>query len=103
MCFLKRKNKKEVVLKKLSDESVEYIKSYAIKNLKITKPIDVDMFYKILDLAENDELKLTDSEGYNRTDLTDEEKTQFTKGMNFVSECSDIDVDFDDLNKRLGL
>lgn len=103
MCFSKRKNEKENVLVKLSDDAVEYIKNYAVKKLAITKPIDSNSFYQILDLAVSDELNLTDAEGYSRTDLTNEEKTQFIKGMNFVSECSEIDVDYNDLNNRLGL
>lgn len=105
MCLFKKKKQKVEIdePKKLSEEAVDYIKKYAIKDLGITKPIDEDVFLEIFDMAESDELHMIDEEGYDRKDLSSEEYLRCVAGMEFVTECCQITIDYDDLNRRLGL
>lgn len=88
---------------KLSERAVEYINKYAIKLLNISSQIDENMFDKIFELADEDEMSLLDGNGYEKQDLTSELKNRFILAMDFITDCSQIIPDLDDLNQRLNL
>lgn len=86
----------------LSEEAVEFIRTYILP-IKHIDFIDRDIFYDILDIAENWELDMIDENGVDKNDNPFIERD--TMGMNFVTEITgqDGEPNLDDLNCRLGL
>lgn len=106
MCF--RKRNKEVKLFKLSDEAVEFIKKYLLKECNVTAKIDADMIDEFTSVAFDWETMMVDENGYDKEyDYPDKERNEMAD--RFVSEVSGKvasnlwAVDLDDLNERLGL
>lgn len=105
--FFKKKNK-GVNTFKLSDEAVEFIKIYLLKELNITTKIDMDILDDFVSMAFDWESEMVDENGNDKTyDYPNKERDEMAD--RFVSEVSgklytDLWIpDFDDLNKRLGL
>ncbi len=105
--FFKKKNKKVNVFK-LSDEAIEFIKTYLLKELNITTKIDMDILDEFVSIAFDWESLMVDENGHDKTyDYPNKKRNEMAD--RFVSEVSgklstDLWIpDFDDLNKRLGL
>ncbi|MBQ7307836.1 MAG: hypothetical protein IJW82_04825 [Clostridia bacterium] len=110
--FKKEKNTqpKELKIYVFSEESVLFIKKYAIPQLKINGLINNENIYDILDYADECELNLIDPLSKNGQDKTYDypEKERDFLGDKFVSEFSGLDIetfqiDYEDLNKRIQL
>lgn len=91
---------------KLSDTALSFIKKYALHYLKITSKITSDDFDKIMEYASQCELGMVDDNGFDK-DYDYPEKEECEMGDYFVTEVSgnyanEVEVDLDDLNKRLG-
>ena len=102
---MKKRNEKmeqKVTLYSVSEEAVEFIRTYILP-VKHIDFIDEDVLYDIFDIAESWELDMIDENGFDREDNPFMERD--TMGMNFVSEISgqDGEPDLEDLNRRLGL
>ena len=85
----------------------KFISQYALKELNINSKIDEKNIDEILIFAENCELNLIDENG-NDKDYDYPEKERDILGDLYVSEVSgyyskNIDIDLDDLNKKLNL
>lgn len=103
---MKKKNK-EVTVFRLSNESVEFIKKYLLKDTDISK-INADILAEFVAIAFDYESLMVDKNGSEKTyDYPDKERNEMAD--RFISEISvklESDlwvIDFDDLNKRLGL
>lgn len=106
MCFTKKN--KGVNIFRLSDEAIEFIKTYLLKELNITTQVDMDMLDDFVSIAFDWESEMVDENGEDRTyDYPNKKRNEMAE--RFVSEVSgklstDLCVpDLDDLNKRLGL
>ena len=105
--FFKKKNKDMNVFK-LSDEAIEFIRFYLLKELNISTKIDMDILDDFVSIAFDWESEMVDENGKDKTyDYPNKERNEMAD--RFVSEVSgklstDLWIpDFDDLNKRLGL
>lgn len=105
--FFKKKNKDMSVFK-LSDEAIEFIRLYLLKEINISTKIDMDILDDFVSIAFDWESEMVDENGKNKTyDYPNKERNEMAD--RFVSEVSgklstDLWIpDFDDLNKRLGL
>lgn len=105
--FFKKKNKDTSVFK-LSEEAIEFIRLYLLKELNISTKIDMDIMDDFVSIAFDWESEMVDENGKNKTyDYPNKERNEMAD--RFVSEVSgklstDLWIpDFDDLNKRLGL
>ena len=105
--FFKKKNKCVNVFK-LSDEAIEFIKIYLLKELNVTTKVDMDTLDDFVSVAFDWESEMVDENGNDKTyDYPNKERNEMAD--RFVSEISgklstDSWIpDFDDLNKRLGL
>lgn len=117
--ILKRRNRKTMFFKnsnspelkfKVTDDSVSFIKSYVIPEMKLSAPIDETMLNRIIGLADDWEADMIDTGSDNYSDKTFSypERDRNIAADRFVSEISGYwskhgNVDFDDLNSRLGL
>lgn len=106
--MLFKKKKKRVNIFKLSDEAVDFIKIYLLKELKITTKIDMDILDDFISIAFDWESLMVDENGHTKTyDYPNKDRNEMAD--RFVSELSgklstDLWIpDFEDLNKRLGL
>ena len=106
MCF-KKKNK-DIKVFKLSDEAVEFIKIYLLKELNVSAKIDMDALDDFVFKAFDWESEMVDENGKDKTcDYPNKERNEMAD--RFVSEVSGKlstglwTPDFEDLNKRLGL
>lgn len=105
MCF--RKRNKQIKIFKLSDDAVDFIKSYMLQECNVTKKIDIDLFDEFLSIASDWENLMIDANGYDKT-YDYENKLRNESADRFVSEVSGKlssdrwTPDLDDLNKRLG-
>jgi hypothetical protein len=105
--FFKKKNKKINVFK-LSDESIEFIKTYLLNELNIATMIDMDILDDFVSVAFDWESEMVDENGHDKT-YEYPNKTRNEMADRFVSEVSGKlstglwIPDFDDINKRLGL
>lgn len=106
MCF--RKKSKEVEIFKLSDEAIEFIKIYLLKECNVITKIDVDLLDEFVSIAFDWESLMVDENGNDKTyDYPNKERNEMAD--RFVSELSgklssDLWIpDLNDLNKRLGL
>ena len=106
MCFKKRNKVMRVF--KLSDEAIEFIKIYLLKECNVTTKIDMDILDEFVSIAFDWESLMVDENGYDKTyEYPNKERNEMAD--RFVSEVSgklstDSWIpDFDDLNKRLGL
>ena len=105
--FFKKKNKSVNVFK-LSDEAIEFIKRYLLKELNVTGKVDMDILDDFVSIAFDWETEMVDENGKDKDyDYPNKERNEMAD--RFVSEISgklstDLWIpDFDDLNKRLGL
>ncbi len=105
--FFNKKNK-DVSIFKLSDEAIEFIRVYLLKELNVSTKIDMDMLDDFVSIAFDWESEMVDENGKDKTyDYPNKERNEMAD--RFVSEVSgklstDLWIpDFDDLNKRLGL
>lgn len=105
--FFKKKNK-ELKVFKLSDEAIEFIKIYLLKELNINTKVDMDILDEFVSIAFDWESLMVDENGDDKTyDYPNKERNEMAD--RFVSEVSgklstEMWIpDFDDLNKRLGL
>lgn len=103
-----KKNDKSVNVFKLSDEAVEFIKTYLLKELNVATAVDMDMLDDFVSQAFDWETEMVDENGNDKTyEYPNKERNEMAD--RFVSEVSgklstDLWIpDFDDLNKRLGL
>ncbi len=103
-----KKKKKEVKVFELSEEAINFIKTYLLKECNITTKIDRDTLDQFVVVASNWESGMVDENGNDITyDYPDKEKNEMAD--RFVSEVSGKlasdywTVDFDELNKKLGL
>ncbi len=103
MCFKKKEKKKKIV--KLSVKIVDFIKRYMLDELSINKPINVDIlediYYRCIDC--DDKLAMRE-EGLD-LEPSEEEKCLMAydiEGELFIA-IEKNNIDFDDLNNRLGL
>ena len=92
---------------KLTYDAISIISKYALNELNINSKIDEKNIDEILIFAENCELNLIDENG-NDKDYDYPEKERDILGDLYVSEVSgyyskNIDIDLDDLNKKLNL
>lgn len=96
------KTKQEATLFSVSEEAIEFIRTYILP-IKHIDFIDEDVFHDIFDIAESWELDMIDENGFDKKD--DPFIKRNTMGMNFVSEISgqNGEPNFEDLNRRLGL
>lgn len=85
--------------KKISEQSLLFIKKYAIPKLKIQGRINEDIAIDILDFACDCELNMIDEQGRDRTDDYPEKERDIL-GDAYVTETSAYEID---LNERLGL
>lgn len=92
----------------LSDDAVNFIKTYLLKECNVTTKIDMDVLDDFISIAFDWETAMIDENGYDRTDnYPHKERNEMAD--RFVSEVSGKlstglwVPDFDDLNKRLGL
>jgi len=106
MCF--KKKIKQPKIFKISDESIEFIKKYLLDECKITKKINDENLDDFLDVAFDWETLMVDEQGNDKTyDYPNKERNEMAD--KFVTEISGKwtsgkwTVDFDDLNRRLGL
>lgn len=106
MCF-KKKNK-QLKFFKLSDEAIEFIKKYLLKECKVVTKIDGDTLDDFLSVAFDWESLMVDENGNDKNyDYPDKERNEMAD--RFVSEVSGKwtsglwSPDFEDVNKRLGL
>lgn len=106
MCF--KKKTKPLKIFKLSDDAVEFIKKYLIRQCHISTKIDGDTLDDFLSIAFDWESLMVDENGNDKTfDYPDKERNEMAD--RFVSEVSGKwssglwSPDFDDLNNRLGL
>ena len=105
--FFKKKNKGVSVFK-LSDEAIEFIKIYLLKELNINTKIDMDILDDFVSTAFDWESEMVDENGKDKTyNYPNKERNEMAD--RFVSEVSGKlstglwIPDFNDLNKRLGL
>lgn len=105
MC-IKRNNKLKVF--KLSDDAVNFIKTYLLNECDITTQINMDILDDFISIAFDWETAMVDENGYDRTeDYPYKERNKMAD--KFVSEVSGKlssglwIPDFDDLNRKLGL
>lgn len=92
---------------KLSDTAISFVSKYALKELNINSKIDEKIADEIFIFAENCELNLIDENGSDK-DYDYPEKERDILGDLYVSEVSgyyskNIDIDLDELNKKLKL
>ena len=106
MCFKKKTKQLEVF--KISDESIEFIKKYLLKECNITNKITADDLDDFLGIAFDWESLMVDEQGNNKLyDYPDKERNEMAD--KFVSEISGKwssgkwTPDFQDLNNKLGL
>ena len=105
--LFKKKNKKINVFK-LSDEAIEFIKTYLLKELNVTTRIDMDILDDFISVAFDWESSMVDENGNDKTCAYPNKKRN-EMADRFVTEVSgklstDLWIpDFDDLNNRLGL
>ena len=106
--MLFKKKNKPVRVFKLSDEAIEFIKTYLLKELNVTTKIDMDILDEFESIAFDWESLMVDENGYDITyEYPNKERNEMAD--RFVSEVSgklstDLWIpDFDDLNRRLGL
>lgn len=105
--FCRKKEKTAKVLK-LSDEAVLFIKEYLLKEKEVSVMIDCDLLDDFLNIAFDWESLTVDENGKEK-DYDYPNRQRNEQADRFVSEVSgkwasgDWTVDFDDLNKRLGL
>ncbi len=107
--FFKNSNSPELKFK-VTDDSIRFIKNYVIPEMKLSEPIDETTLNKIIRLADDWEADMIDADSDNYSDKTFSypERDRNTAADRFVSEISGYwskhgNVDFDDLNRRLGL
>ena len=104
--FFKKKNK-DLSVFKLSDEAIEFIRLYLLKELNISTKIDMDILDDFVFIAFDWESEMVDENGKDKDDYPNKERNEMAD--RFVSEVSGKlstglwIPDFDDLNKRLGL
>ena len=105
--FLKKKNK-EIKVFKLSDEAIEFIRKYLLRECNVTTKIDRDLLDKFVNVAFDWETMMVDENGFDKTyDYPGKERNEMAD--RFVSEVSGkLSSDFwipdiDDLNEKLGL
>jgi len=103
-----KKKKKEVKVFELSEEAINFIKTYLLKECNITTKIDRDTLDQFVVVAFNWETDMVDENGNDITyDYPEKERNEMAD--RFVSEVSGKlasdywTVDFDELNKKLGL
>lgn len=106
MCF-KKKNK-QLKFFKLSDEAIEFIKKYLLKECNVVTKIDGDILDVFLSVAFDWESLMVDENGNDKKyDYPGKERNEMAD--RFVSEVSGKwtsglwTPDFEDVNKRLGL
>lgn len=106
MCF--RKKSKEPKVFKFSNQAVDFIRLYLLKECNIDKKIDMDTLDDFVSIAFDWESLMVDENGYDKTyDYPNKERNEMAD--RFVSEVSgklstDLWIpDLDDLNKRLNL
>lgn len=100
--FNKEKNGKQIVC--LSDKCVEFIKKYLITEMSITKPIDENTLSDIESVCFDYDDMLASKELDPNLNI-DEEKCKIACDLvgEIYSALEYNMVDYDDLNKRLGL
>ena len=104
--MFKKKKKEEIILVKLTDKAVAFIKTVIMPELNMTLPIDVSKICKIEDWIYDLEDKQYDEEG-NEINLDTITKEKLTKAQDLLAELMSIwdgdntVEDFDDLNNRL--
>lgn len=103
MCFKKKEKEKKIV--KLSDKTINFIAKYMIKELSISSPINKDVlddiYYRCIDYDD----KLAMREEGMVLEPVEEEKCLMAsdvEGELFIA-IEKNNIDFDDLNNRLGL
>ena len=113
MFFNRNKKSKDLIPEKfrLSDNAIMFIKKYALAELHITNPIDVEMLDRIIDIATQWEMDMIDplsKDGCDKTyDYPERERNETAD--KFVGEITGkwdgekFVPDLEDLNKRLGL
>ncbi len=97
--MLKDKN----ALLKISDAGVNFIRTYIFPEWKDLRIIDEELFCDIMDIAVHWELLMCDGDG---VDIIGDYPNKARNEMadKFITEVSgDKAVDYDDLNRRLGL
>ena len=105
MCF--RKKDKKVKVFKFTDEAVEFMRMYLLKDNKSITQIDMELIDEFVSIAFDWESLTVDEYGHEKTyDYPDKSRNEMAD--RFVSEVSGKlstgwVPDFDDLNKRLGL
>lgn len=104
MCFKKKQPK----IFKLSNDSIQFIRKYLIDELEIRTKIDEDILVECISVAFDWESLMVDENGQDRTyDYPDKQRNEMAD--KFVSDVSGRFssekwiLDFEDLNKRLGL
>lgn len=103
MCFRKKEKEKKMV--KLSDKTINFIKKYMINELSISSPINEDVLNDIYYRCTDYDDKLAMREEGMALEPIEEEKCLMASDVEeelFIAIEKNV-VDFDDLNKRLGL
>ena len=106
MCF--KKSSKKVNTFKFSNEAVEFIQEYLLRECNVTSAIDDDLLEKFISIALDWESMTVDEHGnYKNYDYPEKKRNELAD--RFVSEVSGKlsdnvwKPDLDDLNKKLGL
>lgn len=106
MCF--KKKLKSLKIFQLSDEAIEFIRKYLLQECNVSTKINGDLLDDFLNVAFDWESLMVDENGNDKiNDYPNKERNEMAD--RFVSEVSGKwssglwTVDFDDLNKRLGL
>lgn len=103
-----KKNDKNKKIFQLSDDAINFIKDYLLKECKVSERIDMDMFEEFIDMALDWETQMVDENGRDKIDDYPNKKRN-EMADRFVSEVSAKLSsglwlpDIDDLNKKLGL